>query len=154
MKNCSFTGHRKIKITTELKEKLKTTLETLIKDGITDFYAGGALGFDMLCEITVLELRKKYPIKLHLVLPCSMYEQTSKWNDKQKDIYNKIFSMADSVCYTSDKYTSNCMKIRNEYLVQIADCLVCYYDINNSISGTGQTVRMSKIKNIKIINIL
>ncbi len=53
MKTVCFTGHRDVKITRELKNRLMATLEKLIQNGCTDFYAGGAVGWDMLCEAAV-----------------------------------------------------------------------------------------------------
>ncbi len=78
MKIC-FTGHRKIVITPELKNKLTNFLKNLIVQGTVDFYTGGAIGWDTIAAQTVLRLREVYPqIKLHLVLPCSNEEQTAK----------------------------------------------------------------------------
>lgn len=81
-----FSGHRKIpQNPNELKNQLKIEVLKLIKQGVIFFGAGGALGFDMLAEETILELRKKYThIKLILVLPCPPEQQTLKWNDEQK----------------------------------------------------------------------
>ena len=153
MKSVCFTGHRNVRITNELLALLNKTLTDLIENGAADFYAGGALGWDMLCEQIVLDLRKKYPhIKLHLVLPCSEVEQTARWNDMQKEEYRKILNAANDIEYTSDHYYDGCMKVRNARLVELADCCVCYYD-NRSRSGTGQTVRMAMDKGIKIINL-
>ena len=43
----------------------------MIGRGVTDFYNGGAIGFDMLCAKTVIALKAEYSdIKLHLLLPC------------------------------------------------------------------------------------
>ena len=152
-KSVCFTGHSKVKITNELISLLNETLISLIENGATDFYAGGALGWDMLCEQAIIDLRKKFPqIKLHLVLPCSSEEQTAKWNDIQKAEYQIILNAADMIEYTSDHYYDGCMKIRNARLTELADCCVCYYD-NRSRSGTGQTVRMAERKGIKIINL-
>ncbi|MGN1115759.1 MAG: SLOG family protein, partial [Candidatus Ornithomonoglobus sp.] len=134
-----FTGHRDIKPTTHLKQLLYTTLESLIKQGAVNFYAGGALGWDTLCSLTVLRLRKYYPhIRLCLILPCHEKAQTSKWNSEQKELYYKILSAADSVEYTSKDYWNGCMKKRNARLIELADCCICYYKIRRS--GTGQTV--------------
>ncbi len=89
MLKVSFTGHRKIKENSKLMTELTKTLKNLITSGAVDFYAGGALGWDIYCENAVLSLKEKYPqIKLHLVLPCSAKEQTAKWNKKQKEQYN------------------------------------------------------------------
>lgn len=152
-KNVCFTGHRSVKVTNELMVRLNETLTDLIENGATDFYAGGALGWDSIAAEAVLKLRESYPhIKLHLVLPCSPEEQTYKWNDTQKVEYYNILKTADAVEYTSKHYYDGCMKVRNARLVELADCCVCYYD-NRSRSGTGQTVRMAKEKGIRIINL-
>ncbi len=155
MKSVCFTGHRSIKITDKLKAALTKVLCRLIeKYGVTDFYAGGAVGWDALCAQTVINLRSVYPqIRLHLVLPCREADRTAKWNDSQKAEDKKILSAADSVEYTSQKYFDGCMKKRNARLVELADICVCYYNDKNSASGTGQTVRMALRNNIRVINI-
>lgn len=152
-KSICFTGHRNLTATTELKKRLYDTLEALVGQGAVNFYAGGAYGWDMLCEITVLKLRKVYPhIKLHLVLPCSEQEQTAKWQEKQREQYYKILNAADSVEYISKHYFNGCMKERNARMVELADCCICYYRETDRASGTGQTVRMAKRKEIRVIN--
>ena len=152
MKTCCFTGHRIIKITPELVQRLKDTIIELIEQGVTDFYDGGAIGFDMLCAETVIELKAEYPdIKLHLLLPCPPEEQVKGWNKAQIARYNEILQAADSVTALSEHYTEDCMKQRNKWLVELADCCICY--CNNPRSGTGQTVRMAKDKGIDIINL-
>ncbi len=80
-----FTGHRNVKETIELKAALTKQLVTLIEEGATDFYAGGAVGWDMLCESSVIDLREHFShIKLHIVLPCPVEEQTDKWSENKK----------------------------------------------------------------------
>ena len=151
-KKCCFTGHRKITDTDELREKLENVLIILIENGTTDFYAGGAVGFDLLCEQTVLKLREKCPyIKLHLILPCNETEQTYGWTSDNKAEYHRILLASDSIEYVSEHNTKNCMKKRNARLVELSDCCVCYYKISRS--GTGQTVRMAEAKGMRIINI-
>ena len=152
-KSCCFTGHRIIRITDELVERLKGTLTELINNGITDFYAGGAIGWDTLCEQEILRLRERFPqIKLHLVLPCPPDEQTLKWNVTQRAEYKRILNAADDVEILSKKYYDGCMQKRNARLVELADCCVCYYD-NRSRSGTGQTVRMVNNAEKRLINL-
>ena len=152
MKTCCFTGHRIIKITPELAQRLKDTIIELIEQGVTDFYNGGAIGFDMLCAETVIELKAEYPdIKLHLLLPCPPEEQVKGWNKAQIARYNEILQAADSVTVLSEHYTDDCMKQRNERLVELSDCCICY--CTNPRSGTGQTVRMAREKGIDVINL-
>ena len=152
MKSCCFTGHRIIKITPELVQRLRDSIVDVIGEGVTEFYDGGAIGFDMLCAETVIGLKAEYPdIKLHLLLPCPSDEQVKGWNNTQTVRYEKILQAADSVTVVSEHYTSDCMKRRNERLVELADCCICY--CNNPKSGTGQTVRMAKDKGIETINL-
>lgn len=86
-KSVCFIGHR---ILAEDKEKLSARLYALLvrlvtEQGITDYYTGGAVGFDALAALTVLKLRESYPeVILHLVLPCPFEEQSVKWNEDQK----------------------------------------------------------------------
>lgn len=152
MKTCCFSGHRIMKITPELVQRLRDTIVDVIGNDVTDFYDGGAIGFDMLCAETVMELKPDYPdIKLHLLLPCPPEEQSKDWNKAQITRYEKMLNAADSVTVVSEHYTKDCMKRRNERLVKLADCCICY--CTNPRSGTGQTVRMAKEKEITVLNL-
>ena len=152
MKTCCFTGHRILKITPELVQRLRKAIIDVIGKGATDFYDGGALGWDLLCAEIVIELKAKYSdIKLHLILPCPQKEQTKVWNTAQVEKYEKILNTADSVTAVSEHYTKDCMRRRNQQLVDLADCCICY--CKNPRSGTGQTVRMAEHKEIPVFNI-
>lgn len=154
METVCFTGHRSIKVTDELKSCLYSQLETLIQGGAEIFIAGGALGFDMFCEETILLLREKYPqIRLHIILPCPETEQTEDWAESDKERYRRILLSADKTVICSEHKTKGCMKKRNARLVELADVCVCYYNENDWRRGTGQTFRMAQNKGIKIINI-
>lgn len=153
MKSICFTGHRQIDESSALKECLQKKLKEMIAAGCTDFYAGGAIGWDTLCAGTILTLRGGYPhIRLHLVLPCSPEEQTAKWKDAEKSEYYYILRAADSVEQISVCYQGGCMKRRNAKLVEYADICVCYYHPQRIRSGTGQTVRMAEKKGLPICN--
>ncbi len=154
MKSVCFTGHRSVKKSAELKKALAEQLVKLIDKGAAVFYVGGAVGWDMLCERAVIELREKYPhIKLYLVLPCPAEEQTARWSESDKMEFNRLLSAADMVEVCSEHYFDGCMKARNQRLVDLSDVCVCYYNESNKRSGTGQTVRMAEKKNICIINL-
>ncbi len=154
-KRCCFTGHRNIIVNTALKGRLWESLIRLVEEyGVTDFYAGGAMGFDMLAERAVLALKKSYPqVKLNLILPCSPEIQTEKWRWEQKELFYEILEKADSCTVLSEKYYPGCMKKRNEELVKNADYCVCYYNAEDVSSGTGQTVRMCEKNNVTVINV-
>ena len=152
-----FTGHRTIAEDKEtLSARLYALLERLVTEKkVTDFYTGGAVGWDALAALTVLKLRESYPeVKLHLVLPCPFEEQSAKWNEAQKTEYLHIFGLDDSVEQVSDRYYNGCMKARNARLVELAsDYCICYWNPKGFRSGTGQTVRMAQKKGIEVINL-
>ncbi len=153
-KNVCFTGHRNIKETAELKKALIKQLVKLIDEGAADFYAGGAVGWDMLCESAVIELRERFPhIRLHLILPCPAEEQTEKWSGSDKAEFRRLLLAADTVEICSEHYFDGCMKLRNQRLVNLADLCVCYYS-GKQRSGTGQTVRMAERQGKVIVNLV
>ncbi|MCM1228432.1 MAG: SLOG family protein [Clostridium sp.] len=155
MKSACFTGHRSFTgDTTNLEARLYDILERVItKKSVTDFYVGGAVGWDELAAKTVLKLRNVYThIRLHLILPCSNDEQTAKWTEKQKTEFYRILDLADTVEYTSEYYYNGCMKVRNARLVELANFCFCFWDTNRQQSGTAQTVRMAQRKKIMIVN--
>lgn len=154
MKNrtCCFTGHRRLSAEQAevVKVKLKYTLTEMIKEGYLYFGTGGALGFDTLAALTVLELKKEYlRIKLILVLPC--VNQTRGWNKKDVEVYDYIKSKCDKCVYTSRDYTDDCMLKRNRHLVDNSSLCICY--LNRNTGGTAYTVRYARQKGLKIINL-
>lgn len=154
MKKVFFTGHRSWSQNPDEVMKLIRWIYKLISEGTVDFYAGGAKGWDMSFENLLLFFRdEKYPsVKLHLVLPCPPEEQIAKWNKKEKEAYMKILKSADSVEIVSEHYGKNCMKKRNQRLVELGDVCLCYYDERRTRSGTGQTVRLAQKSGKEIIN--
>ena len=50
-------------------------------------------------------------------------------------------------------YTATCMRERNQRLVMLADCCICYYRKSAGPSGTAQTIRMAQKKGIPVINL-
>ena len=155
MKKCCFTGHRNVDLSENLINITTNIIIRLIEEkGVTEYYGGGAIGWDMLCERIILMLKQKYPfIHLHLFLPCPPENQTEFWIKEDKDLYYKILAVADSVKVISPKYYKGCMKKRNEELVNEAEYCVCYYNEKRKVNGTGQTVRIAERKGIEIINL-
>ena len=83
--SCCFTGHRIIRKNEFdlIKLKLKEVIIKLINENITVFICGGALGFDTMAALEVLEQKKIYKnISLIMALPCK--EQYKNWKEKNK----------------------------------------------------------------------
>ncbi len=102
---CCFTGHRNISESRrfQIEQRLEKEIAHLIHQGVDCFLAGGALGFDTMAALAVLNFRNKYPgIQLILVLPCE--NQTDGWNGQDIKTYNQIREQADRVVYASEQY--------------------------------------------------
>ena len=153
MKICCFTGHRKIPENelSNLQKRLQKTVKGLLKQGVTTFYAGGALGFDTLAAQAVLNARRFHPqVKLILALPC--HNQAARWKEGDRLLYESIKQRADKVVYVSEQYTRGCMFERNRYMVDHSDICICYYCTDGE-GGTAYTVRYAEKKAIPIVNL-
>ena len=151
-KSCAFSGHRDIPEAdiTQIYAHLTTLLRELIDNGCTDFYAGGALGFDTIAALIVLQLRGEYPdIKLHLLLPYA--DQSGAWQQSDCDTYEFIKSHSNSFEYLSKDYYRGCMQARNKALVDKSELVVCY--MTRNIGGTANTIRYAKSCGRRVINI-
>ncbi len=171
-----FSGHRKLPQNCgQLAADLEAAIVSLIERGVVFFGAGGALGFDMLAEETILRLKERYPhIRLVLVLPCPPEQQTLKWNADQCRRYYDIMAKADKVRVLSDRYTSNCMLDRNRHMVDCSGYLICYLRENKGANtmfaqlpqkggtdaaqhratgGTAYTVRYANSQGTEIIKL-
>jgi uncharacterized phage-like protein YoqJ len=147
---CCFTGHRIVSNDLDV-DVLRRGLEYLIGKGVCIFIAGGALGFDTLCAIEVLTMKKRYPhIQLHIYAPCS--NQSERWRQSDRNIYNGILKMADYVSMPNSPYYDGCMLERNKKMVDSSAYCICYLN-NTSRSGTAQTVRYAQKMGLTIFNI-
>ena len=151
-KICCFTGHRVLPAdqVENIYELFPSILEKLYSQGVREFRAGGALGFDTLAAREVIKYRISHPdVSLVLALPC--VNQDERWSARQRDAYSYVLSSANEVVYISEEFTDTCMKDRNRYLVEEADVLIAY--ASRSASGAGQTVRMAKKRGVQVYNL-
>ena len=154
MEAVCFSGHRNVITNLTLQMALELRVRLRVEHGGGDFYAGGAMGWDAICSKTVLDLKKRgLDVRLHIILPCCFEEYTQKWNDTDKQELMSIMSRSETVEYISEHYTKDCMKRRNQKLVDSAGWLWCFYDEKRSRSGTGQTVRMAEKLGLRIRNL-
>ena len=151
-KICCFTGHRKIdgESMQMLSILLDKALESLISNGVTVFRTGGAMGFDTLAALKVIELRTKdQNIRLELFLPCR--EQANKWDKLSREYYEYILSKADSVTYVRENYQRGCMLERNRRMVDGSDFCIGYCTLEKG--GSAYTLNYAKKHNVRVINL-
>lgn len=150
---CCFTGHRDISACSyqELANRVEPLLQRLIKNGYEYFVCGGAIGFDTFAATYICSLKKRgESVKLVLMLPCR--DQTAKWSDYDKMVYDSLLGYADEVIWLADKYYSGCMQNRNRAMVDASSACICYL---NSLehSGTRHTVEYAMRQGLAIANV-
>jgi uncharacterized phage-like protein YoqJ len=149
---CCFTGHRKITPAHMLRlpELLDAELDRLIIAGVDTFRGGGAIGFDTLAALCVLEQKKQYPhVKLDLILPCR--DQDATWSAQDRGAYRFVLAEADSVTYLYDSYREGCMLERDRRLVQGSD--VCIAFLTKSKGGTAYTAAYALKSGLEFVNL-
>ncbi|MBQ3064304.1 MAG: DUF1273 family protein [Clostridia bacterium] len=152
MKICCFTGHRAIAASKRLAlvAQLDRTLSLLLAEGFTIFRCGGARGFDTLAALRVLHLKKSHPeITLSLILPCP--DQANAWQEGERLIWQDILNKADEVRFITERYTPDCMHLRNRALVDGADTCVAYLTHNRG--GTLYTCSYALKQGVRLINL-
>jgi uncharacterized phage-like protein YoqJ len=151
-KICVFSGHRSLPYDklSDISVLLRREIIRQIDGGIHTFGCGGALGFDTLAALTVLDLTSLYPcVRLVLVLPCA--DQDKGWPSRDKERYRSIKERAHEVITLHDRYVYGCMQERNRYLVNCAGCLIAY--LTRPRGGTSYTVHYAASKNVPVVNI-
>lgn len=147
-----LTGHRQIPTAHALllPSLLERHMMALIDRGAVEFRAGGAMGFDMVATLKVLEIKEKIPgIKLRLCLPCR--DQTRGWSEAACRAYRYILERADEVSYTTDYYTPGCMLARDRELVEGSDVCLAYCTQNRG--GAFYTCSYALKNDLELINL-
>ncbi|MDD4509855.1 MAG: SLOG family protein, partial [Oscillospiraceae bacterium] len=128
--------------------RLERSICDMAANGVTCFFAGGALGFDTLAARTVLRLKMTQPA-LSLVLMLPYKGQADKWSRRDFLVYEAIKRGADQVIYVSEEYDPMCMFRRNQRLVDASSHCICF--LRKERSGTAYTVRYAKRQGIPIV---
>ena len=147
-----FTGHRSIpgEDAERLTELLEDAIVELCERGATVFRAGGAMGFDTMAALKVLDVKERYPeIRLELILPCR--NQTERWDSVSRRAYRYVLQRADSHRFLFDTYFEGCMLERDRRLVDGSDVCVAY--CARSQGGTAYTFSYALRAGVEVINL-
>ena len=147
-----FTGHRNIPYedAARLPDLLEQVISKLCERGATTFRAGGAMGFDTVAALKVLDMKSQYPhIRLELILPCR--NQTERWDEISRRTYEYIRKNADSHRFLFDTYFDGCMLERDRRLVDGSDVCVAY--CSRSRGGTAYTYTRALRAGLEVINL-
>ena len=147
-----FTGHRHLPPDKRdsVAASLGRAIDEAYKNGYRRFMCGGALGFDTIAALQVLDSRKEHPdIRLILAIPC--LDQAKRWSDLDRGIYDMISAQANEKIVLSPEYYQGCMQTRNRYMVDHSSLCICYlYSLHG---GTAYTVRYAVSRDIPVINL-
>lgn len=153
-KSIAFTGHRIIPSARqeEVRKRLTTAVTLACKSGMTRFYCGMALGFDMMAAEVVLSLKDKFPdIQLIAVVPFS--GQSNRRTSSEQERYHRILAKTDKVVTLSENYFRGCLFRRNDYMLSHSCGVIAYYD-GKAQGGTFYTVRKAGKMKMDVVNIL
>lgn len=152
-KSIAFTGHRIIPLVRqeEVRARLTTTVAFACKSGMTRFYCGMALGFDLMAAEVVLSLKEQFPdIRLIAVVPFS--GQSDRWDSSEQERYHRILAKTDMVVVLSGNYFRGCLLWRNNYMLSHSCGVIAYYD-GKPQGGTFYTVRKAERMEMEVVNI-
>ena len=152
-KSLAFTGHRTVPVVrqNEIRARLVEAVSLAYKSGITCFYSGMAMGFDLMAAETVLSLKGKYPeIRFIAVVP--FRRQNCRWPSIEKERYQNIMSKADRVIVLSEHYFKGCLLRRNDFMLEHSCGVIAYYD-GKPYGGTFYTCREARKRCMDIINL-
>lgn len=172
-----FTGHRpkylggydmKNPTMMNLKERLLSTIEELIKEGYDTFISGGALGTDQAAFWCVEILKREHPHIRNVVASPYLDQgkerhrdpETGKmvgWTAEQAMWYKKMIQRADRVIYVDQeeyyardsrtsvgKHSNWKLNIRNEYMVDHSSHVVAVWNGVKAKSGTWNCIHYAQ----------
>lgn len=149
---CCFTGHRDIapQDAERLRGRLDEVISFLISKGVRTFRCGGAVGFDTLAALIVIEKKLDgADVSLELYLPCR--DQSSGWSYFNRQTYDYVLSEANSVHYSEEVYKSGCMLKRDREMVDGSTYCVAY--CKKESGGTAYTLNYAKKKGVRTLNL-
>ena len=153
---CCFTGHREIP--PEDREPLRAALLSEIQrlyaeKGVTEFYIGGARGFDTMAAEAVLKIRDALPVRLDFRVRCKGQIERGVFAEMRR--YREILKQADTAEFLFERYTPDCMLRRDDAMVARSGYCVCYLrDPAAKRGGTAYTVRRAKKERLEVIHLI
>lgn len=150
---CCFTGHRPEKLQrSEIDIRIDLEHEILksIHDGFDVFISGMARGIDIEAAEAVIRLKSNgYPLKLICASPYPGFEKN--WNKEWQYRYTTVIYKADLVRYIRPKYSIDCFRLRNEWLVNHSSRVIAVF--NGQPSGTKNTIDYALQQGVPVIQI-
>ena len=167
-KTCSFFGHRKIKLTSELKQRVENYIEDLIvNNGVQTFLFGSKSAFNDLCHQIVSQLKEKYPNIKRVCYTCKSESCTLESERQELEkVYSRLLNQDihllgfEEEFEHNTKYTAGKASYieRNQAMIDDSDFCVFYYNneyvpSTKTNSGTKIAYEYAKRKKKSVINL-
>jgi uncharacterized phage-like protein YoqJ len=158
---CCFSGYRPEKLPwghderdercVKLKRKLFDVVEALYISGIRHFVCGMAAGSDMyFCEAALALRDERVGVTVEAALPCE--GQADRWARDARERYFDLLARCDIETLVSRRYSGDCMKKRNRYMVDKSSVIVLVYD--GKFGGTMYTKGYAERSGLEVISIM
>lgn len=147
-RRCCFAGHNKL-YTAEVKAVLTKEIVRLIKNNnVTEFWVGKYGRFEMMCAMTISELKKVYPeLKLNIIVP---YEAPN--NERGDRLYYCDYDSIYSADVSKNLPPRRAAMKADQYMIDRSDFLICY--VENETGGAVKALKYAqKSGDISIVNI-
>ena len=153
MSVCCFTGHRDLPQgeVERLEKEAGMLIQQLIREGVTEFRVGGAVGFDMIMAELLLRLRdeEKQPIRIISMIPYTEWQR--KWQSGEKNRQDRILQKSDEVKMIRNSFCKCVYMIRNHALADGAQFCIAY--CTKPTGGSAWTVRFARQNGLKVFNL-
>ena len=116
MRNVAFTGYRPEKFSFPLDERdadyiefynnLYNSIKSVATDN-TNFYCGGAIGFDIIAGEIVLKLKQENPT-LNLIMVVPFFGQAKDFTPLWHERYLNLIKASNKVVYLEKQYVHGC----------------------------------------------
>lgn len=133
-----------------IKLKIEGAVVSLVENlSVTNFMSGMNIGFELCGAEIVLEKKEKYPeIILEGVLPYEAY--SINWTEDQRNEYYSIMEKVDREILLQYRYTDDCMRKRNLYMIRHSKYIIYFQDY---VSNTNSLIIFAKSIGKSIITI-
>lgn len=136
-----------------LKRELEKAVTEAVREGNTVFLNGCMAGFDVVAGEIVLKLKELFPnIYCVTIAPFRVnFFGNLNWDGLWKQRALTLYKKSDVALCLSESYHPKVYYERNEFLVDHASGVICYY--TGTAGGTKYTLNYARKKGKKLINL-
>ena len=121
---------------------LQSTIEDLIKQGVTEFLVGNQGQFDAMVRNCLKSLQQQYPDIRYTVVLAYLPKEKGEFEDFSDTMY------PEGIECVHPKFA---IDWRNRYLISASDVCLCF--INKTFGGAYKFAHMAKTRGLTVINL-